>query len=79
MNKEYIHVYYGSSFNPKEKWVTKFWYHVEFSESRDEAIEKAIKIWKGLLIKFKIYVHEFGKSYPDSFIITRIKIQDDSK
>lgn len=72
MDPSRIHVYYGSSFNPDEKWVTKsLGYETEFSATRREAIDKARKIWHNYLIKPIIEVHPWPP-YSRCFI-TRFK------
>ena len=69
----HIHVYFGSSFNPDEKWVTRGYDETYFSPNREEAIRKAIIIYNALLIKPWIVVHSFGKMYPHKYIIKRVK------
>lgn len=66
-----IHIYYGSSFNPNEKWVVKgFEGLYGMFRTRMVAIRHARKVAATFLFPQKIYVHSFGSSAPDRWIIT---------
>jgi hypothetical protein len=65
-----IHVYYGSSFNPNEKWVVKgFEGLYGFFPSRCVAVNRAKEIAKSFIFPQTIYCHPFGRSASCKMII----------